>query len=173
MCLSVYVLFVSLCILILISIYLSYYNYVFIMFEILYVYYIVEYVQFSILGCHTCSFLWINHEWMVSFTYQINFLGVKIGAAPRGGGFFICIYYFFLLLSAQRSVMSMMIIPIPHYDNFLGGKKGSWKEMCRSPSPAAFHGWRSSSEAFCSPWANTLAPPLGIKDTSQNAHGTY
>ena len=58
-------------------------------------------------------------------------------------------------MSAQRPVMSMMIIPLPHYENFEVGKK----KMCRSPPPpppplkadVAFQCWRSSSEAFPPP----------------------
>ena len=38
--------------------------------------------------------------------------------------------------------------------------------MCRSPpAQRLFQGWRSSSEEFCPPYANTLVPPLYISPT--------
>ena len=56
--------------------------------------------------------------------------------APGGGGGGDCssmilnvvVFFFVFFLSAQRSVMLMMI-PLPHYDNFLG-KNSSQKKIC-------------------------------------------
>ena len=92
-----------------------------------------------------------------------------------GGAFqFVCLF----CLSAQRSVMAMMIILLPHYDN-LSGKmcEVRKKNVSESPPPLLpppaerlFQGWRkiwasrSSSETFCPPpppQVNTLALPLG------------
>ena len=73
------------------------------------------------------------------------------GAAGAGGQlppllFFDLLIYLIIIifcccclnLSAQRSVMSMMIIPRPHYERFFGGKIEVGK-ICRSPTPSSHH----------------------------------
>ena len=50
--------------------------------------------------------------------------------------YFVFYLYFVFCLSAQRSVMAMMIIPLPRYDN-LGGKclKSGEKSVGVPPPP--------------------------------------
>ena len=43
--------------------------------------------------------------------------------------------WFFFCLSALQSVMSMLIIPLPHYDNFLGENLKSKKVSVSPPPP--------------------------------------
>ena len=47
----------------------------------------------------------------------------------------IFVFFFFFCLSAQRSVMSMMIIPLPHYDNIFEKKIWSRKKCVGVPPP--------------------------------------
>ena len=90
--------------------------------------------------------IWI---WNDSFA-TINSI-LTLGAAPRGcrGAnapsydfrfiylffyfFYFILFYFIFCLSAQRSVMFMMIIPLPHYDNFLGKNFEVGKKVLESP----------------------------------------
>ena len=74
-------------------------------------------------------------------------------AAPRGRGGGRGAMMFVFFLSAQLSVMSMVIIPLLHYDNLWRKQNWSLKKMCRSlfffSAGAAFQGRRSNGEAFC------------------------
>ena len=76
------------------------------------------------------------------------------GATGGGGGQGVFPpMIFFFCSSAQRSVMAMVIIPLSHYDNFIGTFLKSEK-MCRSPPPPPplsdfFRG--SCNETFLSP----------------------
>ena len=62
----------------------------------------------------------------------------------------------FFFLSAQRSVMSMMVIPLPHCDNILEKIMKSKKKMCWSP-PQCWQ-WRSIS-GLAQQWRGLLPPP--------------
>ena len=76
---------------------------------------------------------------------------------------YMYIYIFFFFLSAQRAVMPMMIIPLPHYDNFWNKFLSRKKKMCRSRTPpppppisfyrtcATFEAGGGRCDAFCLP----------------------
>ena len=95
----------------------------------------------------------------------LQWLHSEPGAAQGGGGQ-LSPYDFFFFLTAQRPVMSMMIIPLPHYENCWTIFVKSEKNVSESPARRLFQRWCSSSETSPPPpppptpgQANTLAPP--------------
>ena len=64
------------------------------------------------------------------------------------------VFLFFCCLSALQSVMSMVIIPLPHYNNLWRKKLKSEKKCVGSnffSAGAAFQGWHNSGEDFALP----------------------
>ena len=83
-------------------------------------------------------------------------------------------FFFFFCLSAQRAIMSMMIIPLHHYANFGEMFWSRGKKCVEIPPPQLisffmqdlrdFRGWQLQLRGILPPppppQANTLAPPL-------------
>ena len=115
-----------------------------------------------------CLYKWMKLHDYIQLNRQINSIHYQARRHRRGGGGgrgqLPLPWFCFLCLSAQRSVMHVDDVPLPHYVNFATNLFSGREKTCLSPPPppppSLFLAWRRSIDVFCHPLPNTLAPPL-------------